>query len=100
MTLREEQDFGIEPETLNSLLIKENLGAFPAKGLEAALRVGKPDSQYPAHEPVKEDSCLLTDRGLVNIDEVSIYRSRTDGGVVSLLQDCGQQLIPFFDRRG
>ncbi len=83
MPLGQEKDFGIETETLDALLLKNNSRPLPAKSLESALRVGKFDPQDPSHHVIEKNSGLLADNGLVDFNEAAVHRAGADGAVKS-----------------
>src|ERR1035437_10123297 len=84
MALRQKQNLRVKPETLDSLLLKNNFCALSAEGIEPALRVGKTDPHDPAHHAVEEYARLLANYRLVDFDEGPIQGPGPHGGLTAL----------------
>src|SRR5690242_21906209 len=91
------QEFRIEPESFNGLLLEYYLAFSPPERLEAALRVHERQAQDYTHNPVEDYARKLPEFGFVHLDQFPIYRARTDRHVI-VIQLC-EQLVCFFDRR-
>src|SRR5271156_3894463 len=50
------EQFGIEAETLDALLFKNDFAGFALKGLEAALRINKRKAQCETHHRIEDDA--------------------------------------------
>src|SRR5690242_17879391 len=97
MVPRKIQEFRIEPESFDGLLLEYYFAFFPAERLKAALRVHERQAQDYPHNPVEDYSRKLPEFGFVHLDQFPVYRTRTDRHVIGI--HFGEQLVRFFDRR-
>src|SRR5258708_40356872 len=95
---REVQQFRIEPEALDGLLIENNPATLAVEGFEAALGVDKRQPKNDANELIENDSGNLTEGRLVHGDEAAINGTRADGDVK--LQQGIDELVSFLDWSG
>src|SRR2546425_8698617 len=98
MAFGEEEDFGVEAEALDALLLKDDARVFADKGFKAALRVGKTQPGDRADDGIKTLAGKLAQRRLVNFDQARIHAARADSDFVATQR--GEQLIGLLDRRG
>src|SRR5690242_20102951 len=92
------KQFGVEPETLDALLLEQDLAALSPERLEPALRIHKRKPQDHAHDRVKHDPRKLPKAGLVDRDKAPVQRPRPDCYIV-VLQSL-DELRSLLDRRG
>src|SRR3989442_1352632 len=98
MAFGEEEDFGVEAEALDALLLKDDAGVFADEGFKAALRVGKIQPGDRADDGIENLAGKPAQRRLVNFDQAGIPAARADGDLVATQR--GEQLIGLLDRRG
>src|SRR5262249_56599221 len=79
---REIQQFRVEAEALDGLLLENNPTTLTAERFEAALRVHKGQPENDAHDFVENDSGEFAEGGFVNNDEAAIDRAGANGHVV------------------
>jgi len=58
---RQVEQFGIESEPLNALLLEKDVAAFAAKRFKAALRIHKRQAQDYSHDGVEDYARELTE---------------------------------------
>ncbi len=90
--------FGIEAPALNRLQTKDHLGRGPAKGLEAALGVGKGQTHDGSGDPVEASAEDLPIHGLVDGLSRSVEPSGTDGDVGTVVEGL-EEPLGLFHRR-
>src|SRR3989441_1812701 len=98
MAFGEEEDFGIEAEALDALLLKDDARVFADEGFKAALRVGEIQPGDCADDGIENLAGKLAQRRLVNFDQAGIHAARADCDFVATQR--GEQLIGLLDRRG
>jgi len=95
---RELQQFRVEPEALDGLLLENNPATLAVEGFEAALGVDKRQPKNDANELIENDSGKFTEGRLVHGDEAAVNGARADGDV-KLLQSI-DELVSFLNRSG
>ncbi len=98
MALGKEEQFGVEAEALDALLLEEDAATLAAKSLEAALGVHERQTERETHEPVEDNTGEFAERRLVDLDEAAVESAGADGNVVSF--EGAEELVGFFDRGG
>src|SRR5713226_10253874 len=98
MMPREIQQFGVESEAFDGLLLEHDGATLAAERFEAALRVYERQPKDDSYEFVENDSGEFAEAGFMNRDQASVDGPRADGQIV-LLQ-CLNELVGFFNRRG
>ena len=96
----EEQQLGVEAETLDALLLEQDAAGFAEEGLKAALGVHKRQKQTDADNFIENNSGEFAEGRLVDFDEAAVERARTDGDVRLGAGERGEQLVGLFDGRG
>jgi len=94
----EVKQLGVEAETFNRLLLKDQLASFAAESFEAALGVDKWQSQHDADDAVKHDAGEFTKKRFMSFDQAPVNGAGADGHVIS--SELGNQFVRFFDGRG
>src|SRR5690242_8144869 len=95
---REIEQFRVEAEALDGLLLENNLAALADKSFEPALRVHKWQPQDEAHDFVENDAGEFPERGFVNVNEASVDGARANSHV-EMLQGVNE-FIGFLDGSG
>src|SRR2546427_7619693 len=98
MAFGEEENFGVEAEALDALLLKDDARVFADEGFKAALRVGEIQPSDRADDGIENLAGKLAQRRLVNFDQAGIHAARADSDLVATQR--GEQLIGLLDRRG
>src|ERR1700687_929896 len=94
---RQVQKLRIKAEAFDALLLEDDAAAFVAKGLEAALRIDKRQTQNGAHDKIENDAGRLPENGLMYGNQAAVQRARTDGHVV--IREGRKKFVRFVDRR-
>src|SRR6266566_3832595 len=70
---RQVEQFRVESEALNPLLLEEDGAALPAKSFETALRIHEREPQDDSNDLVENDSGKLAKRRLMHADQTAIH---------------------------
>src|SRR5260370_37892740 len=84
MAPRKIQQFGVEPKSLNRLLLKDYPAALTLERLETALRIDKGQPQDAPHNFVENDSSEFAERRFVHGDQAAVHRPGADRYVAGL----------------
>src|SRR5277367_74781 len=97
MMPRQVEQFGIEPEPLDALLLEKDLAAFATERFEAALCIDERKPQDHPHDLVEDYSCELAESGLVDGNEAAIESPGAYSNIVGCQRV--QKFGSFLDRR-
>src|SRR5438876_5941448 len=95
---RQVEQFRVESEALNPLLLEEDGAAVPAKGFESTLRIDERQPEYDSNDLVENDSREFAQAGFVHADQAAIHGARANGQVIG--PQSADALAGFFARRG
>src|SRR6266478_2354394 len=95
---RQVEQFRVEPEALNPLLLEEDGAALPAKSFETALRIHEREPEDDSNDLVENDSGKLAKRRLMHADQAAIHGARANGDVIG--SKSVDELAGFFDGCG
>src|SRR5229473_1485527 len=95
---RQVEQFRVESEALNPLLVEEDAAALPAKSFETALRIHERQPQDDSNDLVENDSGKLAKRRLMYADQAAIHGARPNGDVIG--SQSVDELAGFLDGRG
>src|SRR6266700_6944441 len=79
---RQVEQFRVESEALNPLLLEEDGAALPAKSFETALRIHEREPQDDSNDLVENDSREFAQAGFVHADQAAIHGARADGNII------------------
>jgi len=96
MTPRVEK-LGIKAKALNRCLLENYAARFAAKGLEAALRIDKWQTENGAHNKIENHARVLAKGGLPDGNQTAVQRARANSHIV--IGKRGEELVRFFNRR-
>src|SRR5256885_12603274 len=82
MTPRQIQQFRIEPEALNRLLLEDDAAALAPERFETALRIDERQPQNASHNLVEDDSGKFSEGGFVHADQSAVHGPRANGHVI------------------
>src|SRR5216683_4193777 len=95
---RQVEQFRVEPEALNPLLLEEDGAALPAKGFESTLRIDERQPEDDSNDLVENDSREFAQAGFVHADQAAIHGARPNGDVIG--SQSVNELAGFFDGCG
>src|SRR6266567_1753140 len=95
---RQVEQFRVESEALNPLLLEEDGAALPAKSFETALRIHEREPQDDSNDLVENDSGKLAKRRLMHADQTAIHGAGANGDVIG--SQSVDELAGLFDGRG
>src|SRR6266516_3325112 len=95
---RQVEQFRVESEALNPLLLEEDGAALPAKSFETALRIHEREPQDDSNDLVENDSGKLAKRRLMHADQTAIHGAGANGDVIG--SQSVDELAGFFDGCG
>ncbi len=75
---RQVQQFRIEAEPLDALLLEDNAATLAAKGLKSALCIHERQPQNDAHDTVENNPGKFAERRFVDLDQFAVHRARAD----------------------
>src|SRR5260370_24399992 len=84
MAPRQVQQFGVEPKSLNRLLIEDYPAALALERLKTALRIDERQPQNDSHNDVEDDPREFAETRFVHGDQATVPRPGADRYVVVL----------------
>src|SRR5271163_246589 len=95
---RQIEQFGVEPKSLDSLLLENDAATLPPEGFEPALGIDKGKPQDQPDDGVEDDSGKFTESRLMHADEVAVHCARAYRNIVGL--ERLKEFRRFFNGRG